>query len=123
MKCYTHQDREAVGICKSCGKGLCCECAVDMAKGLACRGQCEDDTARLIALIEQNVQLSPLGRNVMGNVRKNTFVQATFLLVAGLLFLLTGLTDDRILELPGLLGMAFLALGAYTLWRGLRLPQ
>jgi len=26
MKCYNHHDRDAFGICKSCGKGLCLEC-------------------------------------------------------------------------------------------------
>lgn len=27
MKCYFHEDREAVGTCQSCGKSLCKECA------------------------------------------------------------------------------------------------
>lgn len=27
MKCFYHEDREAVAQCKSCGKGLCKECA------------------------------------------------------------------------------------------------
>ncbi|MBP7275989.1 MAG: hypothetical protein KBA51_07280, partial [Kiritimatiellae bacterium] len=35
MKCFNHEDRDAVGTCKSCGKGVCRECAVDMGKGLA----------------------------------------------------------------------------------------
>ncbi len=26
MKCYNHHDRDAFGVCKSCGKGLCLEC-------------------------------------------------------------------------------------------------
>jgi hypothetical protein len=28
MRCFYHHDKEAVGSCKSCGKGLCPECAV-----------------------------------------------------------------------------------------------
>ena len=27
MKCFNHEDREAVATCQSCGKGLCKECA------------------------------------------------------------------------------------------------
>ncbi len=26
MKCYNHHDRDAFGVCKVCGKGLCLEC-------------------------------------------------------------------------------------------------
>ncbi|MBR6127613.1 DUF2180 family protein [bacterium] len=26
MKCYNHHDRDAFGICRICGKGLCLEC-------------------------------------------------------------------------------------------------
>ncbi len=123
MKCFNHDDRDAVGICKSCGKGVCRECAVDMGKGLACRDRCEMDASNVIALIDQNIQFSPVGKNVMGNMRKNTYVQASFLLVAGVIFLLTGMASGRLAEFPGLLGMVFLIYGGYMLWRGLRLPK
>jgi hypothetical protein len=43
MKCFYHHDQDAVGECKSCGKGLCPACAVDLGKGLACRQRCEDN--------------------------------------------------------------------------------
>lgn len=26
MKCFNHHERDAFGICKVCGKGLCLEC-------------------------------------------------------------------------------------------------
>lgn len=35
MRCLNHRDREAVGTCKACSKGLCAECAVDLADGRA----------------------------------------------------------------------------------------
>jgi hypothetical protein len=38
MHCYNHPDRNAVGFCKGCCKGLCHECGVDLGHGLACRG-------------------------------------------------------------------------------------
>jgi len=58
MRCFYHQDKDAVGSCKSCGKGLCQECAVDLTKGLACRGRCEPDVQAIIQLIDRNIQLS-----------------------------------------------------------------
>ncbi len=37
MKCYVHQDREAEGICTSCGKPICRECSVNVQDRLVCR--------------------------------------------------------------------------------------
>lgn len=41
MKCFNHQDRDSVGICRICGKALCSECAVTSSFGLTCKGDCE----------------------------------------------------------------------------------
>ena len=123
MKCFNHEERDAVGTCKSCGKGICRECAVDMGKGLACHDRCEKDVSDLIALIDQNVHFSPIGKNVMGNMKKNAYVQASFTLAAGLVFFLTGFASGRVAELPGLLGIIFLLYGCHALWRGMRLPK
>jgi hypothetical protein len=95
---------------------------VDLGKGLACRGQCEKTVSEIITLIDQNIRFSPVGKNVMGNMRMNTCVQAAFLLAAGVVFFLAGLASGRLAEIPGLLGIAFLLYGGYVLWRGIRLP-
>jgi len=47
MKCFNHNERDALGTCKHCSKGLCKECLTDMVDGLACRNQCEDAVAYL----------------------------------------------------------------------------
>src|SRR5262249_52940930 len=57
MHCFYHQDKYAVGVCKSCGKGVCIECAVDLGKGLACRGRCEESVRAITQLIDRNIQL------------------------------------------------------------------
>ena len=49
MRCFYHQETEAVGVCKNCGKGLCSSCAVDLVDGLACKDRCE---AKALALID-----------------------------------------------------------------------
>jgi hypothetical protein len=62
MRCFYHQDREAIGACKSCNKGLCAECAVDLGNGLACRGRCEADVQAVIRLVDQNSKQTPKQR-------------------------------------------------------------
>ena len=38
MKCYNHHDRDAFGICRICGKGLCLECmSQDQEHGIYCK--------------------------------------------------------------------------------------
>jgi hypothetical protein len=52
MRCFYHE-KEAVGICKSCGKGVCQDCAIDFKKGLACRGHCEESVQHIIQQIKE----------------------------------------------------------------------
>ena len=75
MRCFYHQDKDAVGSCKSCGKGLCLECAVDLGKGLACRGRCEESTRAIIELVDRNIQLS--GTPAMAQLVEPAVVQRT----------------------------------------------
>lgn len=123
MKCFNHEERDAVGTCKSCGKGVCRDCAVDLSKGLACRGRCEEDVARLIALIDQNVRHSAVAHNIMGGARKNLFAQALFFVALGLVFAGLALAEGKLMEFPGLFALLFLIYGGYTLARCLRLPK
>ena len=58
MRCFYHQDKEAVGQCRYCGKGLCPECTADLDAGLACRNRCEDKVRSLIQMIERNLKAS-----------------------------------------------------------------
>lgn len=43
MRCFYHPERNAVGICSSCHRGICDECAKEIGKSLACSGNCEED--------------------------------------------------------------------------------
>jgi hypothetical protein len=42
MNCFRHQDSSAVGLCKTCFKAVCPECAADVGNGLACKNSCEE---------------------------------------------------------------------------------
>lgn len=37
MKCYNHEDKDAVGICVSCKKGICKDCAIEYNEKLYCK--------------------------------------------------------------------------------------
>jgi Flp pilus assembly protein TadB len=54
MRCFYHQDVEAVGACKNCGRGLCAACALDVGNGLACPQRCEEEVRSLNRMIARN---------------------------------------------------------------------
>jgi Flp pilus assembly protein TadB len=54
MKCYYHEENEAVAICKSCSRALCKSCAADVHPGTACINRCEKDVEALNLMIEKN---------------------------------------------------------------------
>lgn len=37
MKCYYHEDKDAVGICTLCEKGICKDCAIEYNGKLYCK--------------------------------------------------------------------------------------
>ncbi len=115
MSCFYHHDRNSVGGCKSCGKSLCPECAVDLGKGLACRGHCEEDVRALIALIDHNVRFSPQTARILESGRRIRSSAALFNLVTGALFVAWGLTDAERFSFILVLGVCFLAYGLFGL--------
>jgi hypothetical protein len=79
MQCFAHPNESAVGLCKSCGKGVCRSCAIQLDRGLACSEQCKPFTEALSRL-----QLTSI-RNI-GLMSVQRFIQpfmAVIFLVAG----------------------------------------
>lgn len=54
MLCFKHRERQAVGLCKSCLRGICPDCATDLGHGLACRGVHETEVGYLKSLLDRN---------------------------------------------------------------------
>jgi hypothetical protein len=84
VNCFIHQDRPAVGLCKSCGRGLCPECLTEYPDGLACKNRCEARVGLINRIIDNN-------RNTIaaGNAQIRS---ATVLMISlGLLFCALGL--------------------------------
>ena len=40
MRCYQHQDRAAIAVCRHCGKATCTDCCDDTGQGIACSEDC-----------------------------------------------------------------------------------
>jgi len=115
MRCFYHEDKEAVGTCKSCGKGLCRDCAVDLGKGLACRGRCEADVQGMIQLIDRNVRLSATATRTVQQGRGIRLGAGVFHILIGGLFFIFGLRDYDRLPLIVYLGAGLIAYGIYWL--------
>src|SRR5262245_36948140 len=101
MRCFNHNDRESVGTCKSCSKGLCAECAVDLGHGLACRGE----HARRVEEFELMVSRAS---RVQETARGAKYVVPAFLGFMGLTFTGYGIFFDKGPRLLLLLGIGFL---------------
>ncbi len=80
MNCFKHNDRSAVGLCKSCGKGLCSDCATELVNGLACKGECESRVQLINKIIDTNSQYAAAARY-------QTKTSGVFILLFGAAFL------------------------------------
>ena len=81
MHCFNHQDIDAVGVCKHCGKGLCPSCLTDLGYGLACRDSHEQAVENINIFITRSSQL----RRVL------LFVLTAFFAFMGLVFVVYGI--------------------------------
>jgi hypothetical protein len=63
MNCYQHSHNHAVGLCKSCFKALCPECAADAGNGLACKGTCEVKVQEINEMWERSAKIYGIGKH------------------------------------------------------------
>ncbi len=50
MKCYQHRENEAVGVCLTCGKGVCQNCVIEVDSALYCSNGCVPEDRMLYIL-------------------------------------------------------------------------
>jgi small-conductance mechanosensitive channel len=107
---------DAVGICKSCGRGLSRAAAAEFPQGLACRNRCEADVQRLI-------RAGAAASAGAGNSVVNTAVSGVFSMLAGGGFIY--FTDGFVggLTLTNFMGGAFILFGLYSVGRALWLRR
>src|SRR5262249_49667793 len=89
MRCFNHLDQEAVGLCKSCGRGLCPNCAAEVEKALACRGRCESDVLDLLSINRNALQFAK-------STKQARFLGPALFMVVGVMLMLLGFSTDGI---------------------------
>ena len=107
MRCFTHSDRDAVGSCKACYKGLCAECAVDSEYGLSCRGEHEQVVAATDKMVARTVRAQ--------ESRGAVFIGPLFCGFLGVVFTFYGLLNQRMRLFLLVTGIGFIAYSAYNL--------
>ena len=95
MKCYYHQARDAVGLCKSCNKGLCSDCATDVGNGLACRDRCEEQVRVLNTVVDFTVRTMPATESAFRGTRWTSLGIGLLSLIAGVIFVVVGVSDAK----------------------------
>jgi hypothetical protein len=114
MECYAHEGRPAVGTCRACFRGVCRGCAVDLGRGLACAGRCEDAARALIASLDQSLRIQGLGAGMVQGARTLWVGLGWVALAVGVFVVLFGASLPQFRSIA-LLGIPFLVIGALTL--------
>lgn len=122
MNCFYHPTVVSVGTCKSCYKGLCPDCAVEVGKGLACKGRCEEDVKELNLILTYSAAMVDKRK---GNARGGALSGGYFYVALGLIFtLLAAIVHDAFslaFALP--FGLIMLTMGFLTIRRARNLPN
>ena len=122
MRCYYHQQAEAVGTCKNCNKGLFGECAVDVADGLACKDRCETQVRTYNQLVATAAVMSRLAmESIVWSAVFAALLAVGFVLM-GLYLLANQDVFDRFYLFPIFMSLVMLASAVYllALWRRLQ---
>lgn len=111
MHCYRHQTQEAVGICKSCNKGLCSDCAVDIGQGIACKNSCEQDVKDLNGILNQS-------KKAYANASAAYYRQAIFCGLLGLVFVIYAMVEPGMETFMLPVGIIFLVAMIFAIYTG-----
>lgn len=122
MKCFHNTAEDAVGTCKSCGRGLSVAHAVEFPKGLACKNHCEKDVENLNALIDNNVAMRGASATLVRGSASTFYASFVLYIVMAGGFIWMGTR----LESPGpifYIGLGFGGFAIYTLIRALKVSK
>lgn len=100
MKCYNHHEKDAIGQCKHCYKGLCSDCSIDLDSGLACKGVHEGEVELLNSLIENS-------KKAYSQTKKSVFMSNIYLFLMGVLLVGFGYERSKFLIYFGILCIGY----------------
>lgn len=105
MRCFNHHGKDAVGICKACGRALCPCCAAEIQKAVACRDRCESDVSTLLSINRNAIQYAK-------STKQARYLGPTMIIVVGVVFMTLGVTYDGIdIAIPA--GIVLVAVGIF----------
>jgi hypothetical protein len=120
MKCYTYQDVDALGICKSCNKAVCSKCAIDTGRGLACSEECVNEINDYNVMMDRGKRMYSIGTD-----SRLPPTGIIFLSLFGLIFTAFGLYNSVVKERVDffsiIMGFGFLAVASITYLRNRKL--
>ncbi len=111
MECFYHQGSQACGICKSCQRGVCKQCASEVNNGIACKQRCEDQAIELDNLVSNSIKMQESSELLVNTASASIGAGELFNLVLGAIFAVYGIYEDTIFLT--VLGVAFLLFGAF----------
>jgi hypothetical protein len=116
MKCF-YSGADAIGTCKSCGRGLSLAAATEYPHGLACKNRCEAVVQELLAAgLKQKEAAAALAKSS----QVTTAASGLFSILAGGGFLYFNRYSPG-LNLINFMGGAFILFGLYSCIRAVRL--
>lgn len=121
MNCFNHPDRPALGICKSCNKGLCQDCLTEVPDGLACKNKCEDRVRIMNLIIESSKKTLSTSNLVLKSQRLFLFALGGFFILWGIVLVLSGKIGAGVL--PFGIGLLFVIIGIWRFRKSLRYPE
>jgi hypothetical protein len=111
MKCYYHKESDAVGVCKSCNKGICNECAKDMGGGLACIDSCEETVMEMLEQFERGNKIYGIGKHKTKMPASGVLMWGLFAIffwgMAVYIYISKGNVDVFTIGMAGLFSVAF----------------
>ncbi len=114
MLCFHHQDRQAIGACKVCNRGLCPNCATDLGHSLACKEVHEQ-------LAEDSHALLLRATTIQQTAGRSKFIAPAFFGFMGVVFMGAGMRESaRDSSFPLAMGAGFIVFAAITLALNLR---
>jgi hypothetical protein len=106
MNCFKHQDVVSVGMCKSCHKGVCSKCAIDVGNGIACIDSCENEVRSVNEMIAKGKTAYAKSATISRN-------SGRFILTLGIPFLAIGIYDSNMILIP--IGIVFTVYGIISI--------
>ncbi|HUJ11496.1 MAG TPA: hypothetical protein VL171_15895 [Verrucomicrobiae bacterium] len=107
MKCFYHPTVDAVGICKSCNRGLCPDCIANVGTSCSCKNRCEADVAAINEMLQR-------GRTAHQKTSSTYLRSGIIMALIGVVFVLFGLGNLNDPESSGS-GRFFLVFGILVL--------